>query len=152
MAAPLFEEAGEEPLVPPRKSVDSDIDITSMIDCVFLLLIFFMVTSTMQGTPDVDVPVAQYGTGVPTQNATVITIERAVGGASIIRLGDGKGPEAAPGEVKEFVERGTQELPPKRLVIIKADRAVPHGVVQQVVREVRTVEGVSFTIGVRDPE
>jgi hypothetical protein len=33
-----------------RKKVDDEIDITPMIDCVFLLLIFFMVTSTMKGT------------------------------------------------------------------------------------------------------
>jgi hypothetical protein len=30
---------------------DADLDITPMIDVTFLLLIFFMVTSTLQGTP-----------------------------------------------------------------------------------------------------
>ena len=39
-----------------KKKDEADLDITPMIDVVFLLLIFFMVTSTMQGTPDRDIP------------------------------------------------------------------------------------------------
>ena len=39
-----------------RSSEDADIDITPMIDVTFQLLIFFMVTSTMQGTPPAIVP------------------------------------------------------------------------------------------------
>ena len=34
-----------------KKKDEADLDITPMIDVTFLLLIFFMVTSTMQGTP-----------------------------------------------------------------------------------------------------
>ena len=41
-----------------RKLADGEMDITPMIDVTFLLLIFFMVASTMQGTPDIDVPPA----------------------------------------------------------------------------------------------
>ena len=39
-----------------RSSEDADIDITPMIDVTFQLLIFFMVTSTMQGNPPAIVP------------------------------------------------------------------------------------------------
>ncbi len=49
-----------------KKKDEAELDITPMIDVVFLLLIFFMVTSTMQGTPDRDIPPASSGT-----NATV---------------------------------------------------------------------------------
>ena len=49
-------------------------DITPMIDVTFLLLIFFMVTSTME-TPDaLKIPEARNGVGVNTQEATTITI------------------------------------------------------------------------------
>lgn len=44
-----------------RSGADGDLDITPMIDVTFLLLIFFMVTSTMQGTPDKDLPPAVSG-------------------------------------------------------------------------------------------
>lgn len=45
-----------------KKKEEADLDITPMIDVVFLLLIFFMVTSTMQGTPDKDIPPSISGT------------------------------------------------------------------------------------------
>jgi biopolymer transport protein ExbD len=35
-------------------------------------------------------------------------------------------------------------------VIIKADREVPHGFVQEVARTVNGVEGVKFYVGVQD--
>ncbi|MEQ9408334.1 MAG: biopolymer transporter ExbD [Fuerstiella sp.] len=44
-----------------KKKDEADLDITPMIDVTFLLLIFFMVTSTMQGTPDKDIPPAFSG-------------------------------------------------------------------------------------------
>ncbi len=44
-----------------RSDLDGDLDITPMIDVTFLLLIFFMVTSTMQATPDKELPPAVSG-------------------------------------------------------------------------------------------
>ena len=39
-----------------KKNEDADLDITPMIDVVFLLLIFFMVTSTMDDQKAANVP------------------------------------------------------------------------------------------------
>ena len=44
-----------------KRTADVDLDITPMIDVTFLLLIFFMVTSTMQTSPDKDIPPAVSG-------------------------------------------------------------------------------------------
>ena len=44
-----------------KKPEEADLDITPMIDVTFLLLIFFMVTSTMQATPDKDLASAHEG-------------------------------------------------------------------------------------------
>ena len=44
-----------------KKKEEVDLDITPMIDVTFLLLIFFMVTSTMQATPDKDIPPSKSG-------------------------------------------------------------------------------------------
>lgn len=44
-----------------QQKTEGDLDITPMIDVTFLLLIFFMVTSTMQATPDKDLPPAVSG-------------------------------------------------------------------------------------------
>lgn len=53
---------GEGGLGKKKKGEEADLDITPMIDVTFLLLIFFMVTSTMQGTPDKDIPPSTSGT------------------------------------------------------------------------------------------
>ena len=44
-----------------REAPELDVDMTPMIDCVFLLLIFFMVVATMSKvdmTPEIELPVA----------------------------------------------------------------------------------------------
>jgi biopolymer transport protein ExbD len=44
-----------------RETPELDVDMTPMIDCVFLLLIFFMVVATMSKvdmTPEIELPVA----------------------------------------------------------------------------------------------
>jgi biopolymer transport protein ExbD len=148
----IFDDGGgeEDRLTPPKRPIDGELDITPLIDCVFLLLIFFMVTSTMKGTPDVDVPVAHYGTGVPSGKATIVTIRNPLVATESpkILLGDGRGPEGDLDAVREYVEQGIREN--RNHVIIKAERDVPHGFVQEVTKVVAGVEGVHFNIGVQD--
>jgi biopolymer transport protein ExbD len=148
----LFESDDDDGL-PRRKRGDqeTELDITPMIDVTFLLLIFFMVTSTMQGQPDQDVPVARFGKGVPTQNATIIRIiaEGSIGGKTPrIILGESDESEADLDMVRRAVEDAVKS--DRMQVIIKADREVPHGFVQEVARTVNEVEGVKFYVGVQD--
>ena len=49
----LFSDAGGS-FGGKRKPIEGELDITPMIDVTFLLLIFFMVSSTMQGKPDLE--------------------------------------------------------------------------------------------------
>ena len=46
---------------PRREMGDDELDITPMIDIVFLLLAFFVVVSKMDPKPAVDLPIAKYG-------------------------------------------------------------------------------------------
>ena len=57
-----------------RQKIDGDLDITPMIDVTFLLLIFFMVTSTMQATPDKDLPPAVSGENANAGNFVDLSI------------------------------------------------------------------------------
>jgi biopolymer transport protein ExbD len=66
-----------------RKVEEVDLDITPMIDVTFLLLIFFMVTSTMQATPDKDIPPSQSGINAVVDGIVDVTIR-----ASAISDGD----------------------------------------------------------------
>ena len=145
---PLFEDAGEDESAVPRRAIpQADLDITPMIDVTFLLLIFFMVTSTMQGAPDVEVPPAKHGVGVDANAATVVTVKRpeAAGESPTIVLGDGRGEVGDLDGVRAYVERGRDAGIAQ--VIVKADRDVPHGFVQEVVKAVNSVERVTFSIG-----
>jgi biopolymer transport protein TolR len=142
----LFPDADEGGFGRTKRSGDADLDITPMIDVTFLLLIFFMVTSTMKSDRELDIPVAQYGVGVETRLASVIVIK--AGGPSIYFGEDANAAEADIDDVRPYIEEAAREG--RMEVIIKADREVPNGFVQQVARVVAAVDGVSFFIGVRD--
>ncbi len=126
-----------------RSGDDIDLDITPMIDVTFLLLIFFMVTSTMKGTPDLDVPPAKHGKGVETGAVTMIDIKK--GDPPIIQM---KGTDLTLDDVRTKVEQGLQEG--KTEVIIMADREVPHGFTMEVAKAVNEFEGITFSFGVTD--
>ena len=67
----MFEDGG---LGRKKKKDEADLDITPMIDVTFLLLIFFMVTSTMQGTPDKDIPPSLSGDNATKAGVTDVSI------------------------------------------------------------------------------
>jgi len=128
-----------------RGESETDLDITPMIDVTFLLLIFFMVTSTMQAKRELDVPPAKHGVGVETNSATIIEVKR--GEPPIIEI-DGR--ESTLDDVRKKVEEGiAQDM---TQVIIKADREVPHGFVQEVTKVVVEFEGITFSIAVKDKQ
>ncbi len=133
-----------------RKLVDGEMDITPMIDVTFLLLIFFMVASTMQGTPDVDVPPAQHSVGVDSAGAAIVTILAARNSSESPRivLGDGEGPEADLNEVRRYVEESVRDG--KKRIVLKGEGDVSHGLVDDVAQTIKSVEGVELYMGVGD--
>lgn len=151
--------------MPPRRAGDeADLDITPMIDVTFLLLIFFMVTSTMQQNQDLDVPTAKHGTGIESRETVTVSILRPASDAvsPTVRLSmANRAPvelpsAAAPGELDEAVRgRIIEEVSAARqlgqsLAIIKADRDVSYGFIDKVMKAVNDVEGMSFSFEVRD--
>ncbi|QDT43184.1 Biopolymer transport protein ExbD/TolR [Gimesia alba] len=129
-----------------------DLDITPMIDVTFLLLIFFMVTSTMQATQDSDVPVARHGVGVDTRGSSIVLVHNdgnGLNGTSVVEFKEAGNAvevtlEELTARIRERVQGGVMD------VIIKADRGVPHGFVQEVTRAVTEVDGVKFYIGIEE--
>ncbi len=146
----LFLEGEENPFPRKRGSPPGDLDITPMIDVTFLLLIFFMVSSTMQSTPAIDLPPAAHSKGVTVSSSTVVTVMAPSGSeaASRILLGDGAGNEATPAELKRYLEE--QQRSGLQRVVIKAEGDVPHGFVDEVARTVKSVEGLELYLGVGD--
>ena len=60
-----------------RKAPTTDVDITPMIDLTFQLLIFFMVTSTMQGNPPAVLPASLSGTSIETAKVINVVVKPA---------------------------------------------------------------------------
>ena len=144
----LFADEDEEGRVTPRKrTIDTELDITPMIDVTFLLLIFFLVSSTMDPAKQLDLPAAEFGVGVKSDEAATITVKQGFGAqAPVVLLDDGQ--EVDMDGVRDYVQQ--QLAKNYRRVIIQAEREVPHGLVQQVTRVVASVEGVEFFLAVEE--
>ncbi len=121
-----------------RDGEDIELDITPMIDVTFLLLIFFMVTSTMQPENALKIPPAKTGVGVETENAIIVTVFNDDGTPGIY-LADA---ERKNGPVPAEQVTGYVEQSGKPIVIIKADRTLPFTAIEEVARAAAEVERV----------
>ncbi len=137
-----------------RKSRTSsdELDITPMIDVTFLLLIFFMVSSTMQPQIATNIPPATYGLGVENANSTVVYVSPAGadGGEASVRMdaGDGQLRETTLDEVRQKVQDGVAANRPH--VVIKADADTTHAAVSEIAQIVTSVENAQLHFGVRE--
>ena len=78
----MFDNAGNTGFGKKKKQEEVDLDITPMIGVTFLLLIFFMVTSTMQATPDKDIPPSTSGENANAGGFADVTVRAPMSGAS----------------------------------------------------------------------
>ena len=121
-----------------RAKTDSEIEIAPLIDMVFLLLIFFIVTSTMERQSTIDLPRTEYGMAVSERNATTISIEGK--GAEIrVYLGDNLGGDPLPDLTQPqetAIARAVEAawLEGKTSLVIKADREVHTGEIARIIR------------------
>ncbi|MEZ6125897.1 MAG: biopolymer transporter ExbD [Planctomycetaceae bacterium] len=134
-----------------KKKEEVDLDITPMIDVTFLLLIFFMVTSTMQATPDKDIPPSKSGENANAGGFKDLTIlsPRGSADAEIQLEGRTVTLEQLKADLTQIAAGG------KFSVMIYAERDVKSGSVgeiEQVIGEVATESGVEIgmAIAVRD--
>lgn len=148
----------DQPVLPRKPLKDSaDMDITPMIDIVFLLLIFFLVSSTPDRSTAVELPPARYGTGVSEKNSVVITVAQADGSdKSQVFVADGRVGKALSDDAAEktaaivaAVEDGFLRES-KSQVLIKAGRMVKRRNIYAVEIAVgkAEVEGVKIYHGV----
>ena len=125
-----------------------------MIDIVFLLLIFFLVCSTMGKNTLVQLPKARYGVAVNPKTSTVLTVAGS-GKDAMVYLGDGTSSrelsedrEIQEAEIIQAVEQGLKEG--KTGVVIRADRKLHHGEVVRVESIATSVPGISLYVIVDD--
>lgn len=132
-----------------RPQEDTEMDITPMIDCTFLLLIFFTVTSTPDAQTALNLATAKYGVGISQRDSIIISIaENGESQPALVYLADGKAGEPLKGspadqdaEVRNAVEEGLKAG--KSEILIKAESGVLH---RDVSRVAAAAGGVSETL------
>jgi biopolymer transport protein ExbD len=148
----------DEPPIKPRKAPveDPEMDITPMIDCTFLLLIFFTVTSTPDAQTALNLAPAKHGVGVSIQDSVMISVADAgEGKPAAIYLADGKvgqplsgTPEEQDAQIRQAIEAGLATG--KSNVLIKAEKGVLHRDVSRVASAAGAVEGVNLNLAVME--
>jgi biopolymer transport protein ExbD len=122
-------------------------DITPMIDIVFLLLIFFLVASKMDESAAVRLPPARHGGAVAEDNSIVLIITKAAGDKAVVARRDGQAfsndLEQQEDEIAAYVEAGlagTQPFDrPMQHIIVKAERQVKEREVARVAEAIGKV-------------
>lgn len=126
-----------------RQAEDSDpgIDISPLIDCVFILLIFFVVTTTFVEETGVEVDKPRAASSVRLEKNSILL---AITGDGNVVYG---GREIGVGGVRALVKRLTmqEDLP----VIIQTDAAVPSGLLVRVIDEAKLAGAGKVSLATR---
>lgn len=103
----IADEADEDLALPRKKRDDDEMDITPMIDITFLLLIFFVVCSTMDPTKIGTIPEADNGLAFAAKNSAVIFINPGSGDSVVLSQFDGtefsRDEDAQASEIIEYI-------------------------------------------------
>ena len=146
---------------PRRKVEEAEMDITPMIDCTFLLLIFFLVSSKMQAGEAIDLPPARHGSVAIVKESVILTVTKGVGEIANVYKGDGTTPanlidgstiagqEAA---IQAYVEEQVALDPLKVNVLIKAEKGLKHRDVTRVARAAGQAEVPQLYVAVLESQ
>ncbi|HMP80121.1 MAG TPA: biopolymer transporter ExbD [Pirellulaceae bacterium] len=128
------------------KTEEAELDITPMIDIVFLLLAFFVMCSKMDPSDPVAMPKAQYGSTIPEKNCIVlVAVPGPTPGSNLIYKGRSKNesalvraadPIGIEEEIGQYVESEFNKRPDAIGVMIKGDRETKTGIIELIKRGV----------------
>ena len=128
----------DEFTLPRKKREDDEMDITPMIDITFLLLIFFIVCSTMDPTKIGKIPEADNGLAIAAKNSAVIFINPGPDDGVILLRYDGtEFSRDEDDQASEIIEYITSEMEvtrgeSKRQVMLFGDAQVKVGQVTRI--------------------
>ena len=151
-------EEDEGPILKRRRmSQSTDMDITPMIDVTFLLLIFFLVCSTLGQQTAIELPPARHGTAVGPQSSVIITVQdngpKRPATVYLEPLEDGdprrelsQNEQEQEDDIVAHVKRGKELNKPT--VLIKAEKGVKHREVSRVAGAAGRVEDIKLHLAV----
>jgi biopolymer transport protein ExbD len=126
-----------------RKQVD--LNVVSLVDVLFLLLIFFMLTSTFKRAGELELKLPKSSTAAPTRaGASDKPVELVLTEQGTLML------DGSPTTFDKLLAglRALHEREPDGQVMIEAEEAVPHGQVVRLLDAVRTAgfRGVGIAV------
>jgi biopolymer transport protein ExbD len=142
-----------------RSGIDAEaeehLDMTAMVDVVFQLMTFLLLTYQASTEAAVKMPQAKYGVGIEDVDTVVLIVAPPpqAGAPSPVYEGldiDPRRQLADSDAITAAVETGLTAG--KRRVIIQADGDVAHGEVLRVAAAAAKVQGISIHIGVEEPQ
>jgi biopolymer transport protein ExbD len=117
------------------------IDISPLIDCVFILLIFFIVTTTFVEESGIEVDKPQSAAAVQLEKNSILIAVSASG--EVVYGGREIGVAGVQPLVKRMILK--EDLP----VIIQADQAVPAGLFVRVIDEAKLAGATKVSVATR---
>jgi len=148
MSAPLPND--DEPYVRKKKPADqTDIDITPMIDVTFQLLIFFMVTSTMQGNPPAEVPRSVSGGSIEMAKVITLVIKAPVSADVDPKMEMDDNPITLE-ELRARLGDEAGARPDGFDLMIMADRTVPNRFTGEIEGMIAEISGITYHFAVED--
>ncbi len=134
---------------------DAEIDMTPMIDCVFLLNIFFILTFNSDPSQSTSLAVSVTGTTLDPRTAVIVTIAEGPDRAPVVYLGQGKQGNPLPADEASQREIILEQLQAgaargKTTFSILAERGVRAGDVRRVAGLVNEVEGMKLAFPVQE--
>jgi biopolymer transport protein ExbD len=138
----------EDTLIPSKPIADdARFDVTAMVDLVFMMNIFFLVTWTNAANAEIELPVAQHCTAADRDNSTIFTITK----GPTVYIGDARpGGALTPAEVDAKVQQETEKgaVEGKMTVLIKAEKDVPVRDVIHIGQVATSVRGTNLMLAV----
>jgi biopolymer transport protein ExbD len=120
---------------------ETQIDLSSMIDCIFILLIFFIVTTVFVEEPGVEIVRPDATVDAPLEKNSIIVAITADN--KVVYGGKEVGVAGIGARVRQLVSRN--DLP----VIIEADARAEHGVFSAVWSEIKSAGARKISVSTR---
>jgi len=128
---------------------DVEVDITPMIDMTFQLLIFFMVTSTMQGNPPAEIPKSLSGGSIEMAKVLNVVIRAPINDKTdpVVEI------EKVPITLDELRARLSDAASSSTNgidVMLMADRSVPNRFTGEIESLIGEIQGITYHFAVQD--
>jgi biopolymer transport protein ExbD len=125
-----FGDTGSEELIARRPDFETpEFDITAMVDLVFMMNIYFLVTFVTVAMGELNLPSATHATPLDGETAVIFTLARSLDGkGAILYVGDGTktDPINDPAQQEQKIQAALEQgiVDGKKSVLLKAEKKV----------------------------